>query len=293
MIFSGSLFTNSNWFAFEDGKTVNEGKTGVAASPSPNTEEADVTDGVVNDKVIGDGSADCGTSEVPTENSVDNSSLSGVSKDLKESAATEIEKPPEWVEWRGSSDSLEPTGVTNSEESSDAAADSTKVYDAATDSTEVSDAAADSTELSDAAANADTHKSIPESSEKTDATAVPVAPASTDININELSRVDDTPLALPNDESKVELDSNDNGALGNQTDESSAGNIDDSPSSADQLIDVEKSSSGGSPEPGDSDTPSSVCPSEINGTSSSSSNVDKPAETEVAASGAAELEVDK
>lgn len=41
---SGSLFTNSNWFAFEDNRMANDGLPGPAASPSPNnTNETDIT----------------------------------------------------------------------------------------------------------------------------------------------------------------------------------------------------------------------------------------------------------
>ncbi|KAL8108435.1 uncharacterized protein LOC141670663 [Apium graveolens] len=279
---SGSLFTNSNWFAFEDGKSANEGTAGgVAASPSPYTEAAaDVTDGVVNDKVIGDASADFGTSEVPTENTMEYSSLSSLSKDLTETAATEIEKPPEWVEWRENSDSLEPTDVNlSSAESSTATADST----------ESSNATANSTELPDAAGNVDSQHS--ESTKQTDATTEPVAPPSTDID--EPVSVDDTPPALPNVEFKVELESRDDDSSANKTDDSSAKKTDNSPSSTGKPTDVGKSNVGGLPEPGDSDTSTAVCQqSEGDGTSSSSSNVNKPAET-VVTSGAAELEVEK
>lgn len=244
---------------------------GVAASPSP-----DVTDRVVNDKVIGDGSA-------PTENPVENSSLAGLSKDSTELAATEIEKPPEWVEWRENSDSLEPTDVNlNSAESSTAAADST----------ESSDATSNSNELPDAATNVDSQHSVTESSEQTDATKVPVAPPSTDIN--EPSSVDDTTPALPNDEFKVELESRDDDSSANKTDDSSADKTDNSPSSTGQPTDVEKSNVGGLPETGNTDTSTAACqPLEGDGTSSSSSNIDEPAETEVVTSGAAELEVEK
>lgn len=272
--FSGSLFTNSNWFAFEDGKSANEGTTGgVAATPSPNTESADVADGVVNDKVIGDGSADFGTSQVPTENTLENSSLAGLSKDSTESAATEIEKPPEWVEWRENSDSPGPTDVNlNSAESSTAAADSTG-------------ATANSTELPEAAANVDSQHSVTESTEQTGATTVPVAPPSTD------SSVDDATPALQNDEVKVDLESHDDESSAKRTDNSSANKTDNYSLSTGQPTHMEKSNVEGLPEPEDSDTSTTVCQlSEGDGTSS---NVEKPAEAEVVTSGAAELEVEK
>ena len=49
---SGSLFTNSNWFAFEDDRVANERSTGSHASPSPNTEETCVINGGSDDNVI-------------------------------------------------------------------------------------------------------------------------------------------------------------------------------------------------------------------------------------------------
>jgi serine/threonine-protein phosphatase 6 regulatory subunit 3 len=49
---SGSLFTNSNWFAFEDDRVANERSTGSLASPSPNTEGGDVINGGSDDNVI-------------------------------------------------------------------------------------------------------------------------------------------------------------------------------------------------------------------------------------------------
>ncbi|KAK1369049.1 hypothetical protein POM88_035141 [Heracleum sosnowskyi] len=130
-----------------------------------------------------------------------------LSKDLTEPATTEIEKPPEWVEWRENSDSLEPTDVNR---------DFAESSNAAADSTEFSDAAAN-TELPDAAVNVDSHNSITESAEQTNATTGPVAPPT---DINELSSVDDTPPDLPNDELKVELESHDNDSSANKIDNS-------------------------------------------------------------------------
>lgn len=77
----------------------NEGPAGVAASPLRSTEETDVTDREVDEKVIGENLEASGTSEVPIQNrSSENSSLGNPSKDLRESGTTEIEKPSEWVE---------------------------------------------------------------------------------------------------------------------------------------------------------------------------------------------------
>nr|POF01518.1 hypothetical protein CFP56_45315 [Quercus suber] len=51
-VFSGSLYTNSNWFAFEDGRVANERSTGSLVSPSPNTEVTGVINGGSDENVI-------------------------------------------------------------------------------------------------------------------------------------------------------------------------------------------------------------------------------------------------
>ena len=51
-VFSGSLYTNSNWFAFEDDRVANERSTSSLASPSPKTEVTGVINGGSDDNVI-------------------------------------------------------------------------------------------------------------------------------------------------------------------------------------------------------------------------------------------------
>ena len=51
-VFNGSLYTNSNWFAFEDDRVTNERSIGSLVSPSPNTEVTVVINGVSDDNVI-------------------------------------------------------------------------------------------------------------------------------------------------------------------------------------------------------------------------------------------------
>lgn len=123
-VYSGSLFTNSNWFAFEEGRTVEEHATAPIASSSPNTEEhagAGVTDNVIADE--DDDVAGTAVSE-PSTNVVD-----GVPTKLLEgpieSETCASEKPPEWVEWRESSDSFEnppPSDPANTSDDAAAAA---------------------------------------------------------------------------------------------------------------------------------------------------------------------------
>lgn len=120
-VYSGSLFTNSNWFAFEEGRTVDEHATAPIASSSPNTEEhagAGGTDNVIADE--DDDVAGTAVSE-PSTNVVD-----GVPTKLLEgpieSETCASEKPPEWVEWRESSDSFENPPPSDPANTSDDAA---------------------------------------------------------------------------------------------------------------------------------------------------------------------------
>ncbi|KAK6154834.1 hypothetical protein DH2020_009082 [Rehmannia glutinosa] len=101
---SGSLFTNSNWFAYEDERTVNENSTGSVASSSPNTEEdhMDVGGGADDDAIAeqDDDLVDPAISEPPALKPLEDGS----------------EKQPEWIEWRESSDSVEsPPSMPNGE----------------------------------------------------------------------------------------------------------------------------------------------------------------------------------
>ncbi|XP_075664596.1 uncharacterized protein LOC142634193 isoform X2 [Castanea sativa] len=108
---SGSLFTNSNWFAFEDDRVANERSTGSHASPSPNTEETCVINGGSDDNVIvgedddlvdtATSSPEAGTKSEDTTH-LDNS---------RETGHAETDKPPEWVEWRETTDSSDPSDV--------------------------------------------------------------------------------------------------------------------------------------------------------------------------------------
>lgn len=112
-VYSGSLFTNSNWFAFEDDRAANERSTASAASPSPNTEETSVVKWASNDEVIPKEDADVAdtaTSEMPEPKpSLDNSLFEDISEELNETGVGVADKPSEWVEWRESSDSIEPS----------------------------------------------------------------------------------------------------------------------------------------------------------------------------------------
>ncbi|XP_021298094.1 serine/threonine-protein phosphatase 6 regulatory subunit 2 [Herrania umbratica] len=113
---SGSLFTNSNWFAFEDDRVSNERSTGALASPSPNNEGAGVVNGDGEDEVVvgeDDDLDDTATSsQVPDAKLEDNSA--DVSEDSREAGPSANDKPPAWVEWRETPDSNEASGADES-----------------------------------------------------------------------------------------------------------------------------------------------------------------------------------
>lgn len=109
-VFSGSLFTNSNWFAFEDDRTINELSADSIASPSPNIDDSEAVNTVGDAKVIVDKDedlADTATSQPPEPNDSSEATSVNFSGELSETGAKESENPPEWVEWRETSDSVD------------------------------------------------------------------------------------------------------------------------------------------------------------------------------------------
>lgn len=104
---SDSLFTKSNWFAFDDEKVANERSMSSIASPSPNA------DGVGDDVVIGE--ADEFKDTAASSPSVDMETDDSTSKNPSENPSdSEPEKSPAWVEWRENSESTAPSA--NSDE---------------------------------------------------------------------------------------------------------------------------------------------------------------------------------
>ncbi|RID51203.1 hypothetical protein BRARA_H01884 [Brassica rapa] len=98
-----SLFTNSNWFAFDDEKVANEQSM---ASPSPSADEdGDVVIGEADDD-FKDSVASSSPDDMETEDST--------SKNPSENPSEpEAEKSPAWVEWRETSESTEPSSNTD------------------------------------------------------------------------------------------------------------------------------------------------------------------------------------
>ncbi|KAF8105821.1 hypothetical protein N665_0155s0036 [Sinapis alba] len=97
---SGSLFTNSNWFAFDDEKAANECSVNSIASPSPDGDEDDVVIGEADE--FRDTAASSAAVDMETEDST--------SKNPSENPSElEAEKSPAWVEWRETSESTAPS----------------------------------------------------------------------------------------------------------------------------------------------------------------------------------------
>ncbi|KAF4379343.1 hypothetical protein F8388_013561 [Cannabis sativa] len=127
---SGSLFTNSNWFAFEeDNSDPNERSTGPLASPSPNAEGTSGLSGGEDIVNVGkditvevetvsehvnanedDELIDTATPSVEPEAKSEDNVLQE-SNTLREAESKETDKPPEWVEWRETSDSGDPSSI--------------------------------------------------------------------------------------------------------------------------------------------------------------------------------------
>lgn len=107
---SGSLFTNSNWFAFEDDRTINELSADSIASPSPNIDDSEAVNTVGDAEVIIDKDedlADTATSQPLEPNASSEPTSVNFSGELSETGAKESENTPEWVEWRETSDSVD------------------------------------------------------------------------------------------------------------------------------------------------------------------------------------------
>lgn len=115
---SGSLFTNSNWFAFEEDRTADD-----HASAAPKAEGHDgveITENVIveEDEDLTDTAASKPPEQKPTsDDDVPNKFPEGST----ESETSGSQKPAEWVEWRESSDSTEMPPLSNAENVSSSA----------------------------------------------------------------------------------------------------------------------------------------------------------------------------
>ncbi|KAK6932082.1 SIT4 phosphatase-associated protein family [Dillenia turbinata] len=108
---SGSLFTNSNWFAFEDDRIANERSSSSLASPSPNIGEIGVINSGGDDEVIVGGDddlEDTATSADPVKHP-EEANVDTHSESRKRTALGDSDKPAEWVEWRETDDAGDPS----------------------------------------------------------------------------------------------------------------------------------------------------------------------------------------
>ncbi|KAK8584624.1 hypothetical protein V6N13_138581 [Hibiscus sabdariffa] len=117
---SSSLFTNSNWFAFEDDRVSNECSAGAMASALPNAEKVAVVNSEGEDDDDVGGGEDDDLDDTATSSQVSEGKIvdqpSDLSKDSKEAGPSGNDKPPAWVEWRETPGSDEaPAFVPNGE----------------------------------------------------------------------------------------------------------------------------------------------------------------------------------
>lgn len=122
---SGSLFTNSNWFAFEDENSMNQRSTTSVAFPSPEVEGTEVADQGANRKTTlhgNDDLVDSTSSENPEAKPLSGDSRSDDSStDCKENESKEGDKSAEGVEWTERSEMVESScPAPNAGNSSDA-----------------------------------------------------------------------------------------------------------------------------------------------------------------------------
>lgn len=120
---SSSLFTNSNWFAFDNDRGVNRCLTDPVTSPSPNSDEmlpdVDEVDNVVLDDDSNDTTRAIHIAEqgdTLLENKamfVGNGPVNGRKEDSDDSSKDVNEKPLGWVEWRETPGPEVPGKITN------------------------------------------------------------------------------------------------------------------------------------------------------------------------------------
>lgn len=130
---SGSLFTNSNWFAFEDDRVANERLASSLASPSPSTEGTGIIGSSSSNDIVADDEDDlAGTTmstQVPGPESdsgqlvqeiSDNNSTDELKEDTRDLSTDKGDKPSDPVDFREREDSggpfvTEPPSAPNSE----------------------------------------------------------------------------------------------------------------------------------------------------------------------------------
>lgn len=202
---SGSLFTNSNWFAFEEDNRVSDDRsTGPLASPSPNAEGTDVVNSGGDDVNVGedDELVDTATSS-PEPEAKSEDSMPHESGNLRETESKETDKPPEWVEWRETSDSGDPSDILPNGELQLQSSDAAKPSPSSPDTSGNNDETA--TGPSAAASEDETPSPTPSEPSKSD-DGNPVSDSTTADNAETTVEKEGSPKATESDkkENKVE-----------------------------------------------------------------------------------------
>lgn len=123
-VYSGSLFSNSNWFAFEDDRTANEPPTDLVASASPTIDSSEIVNGGAADDTSINEDKDLAyivSSEPPEPKPSLDDPVPGSFSNLKEIGNGGHEKSPILDEGMEISESVELSPTLNSAETSDAA----------------------------------------------------------------------------------------------------------------------------------------------------------------------------
>lgn len=103
---SGSLFTNSNWFAFEDDKALNDRSASSLPSPSSNSEYADEDELIIKDSTSFQLSNSSNKSPESRSIILENGLVNEPKGDARNSIPIcASEKSSDWVEWRETLDS--------------------------------------------------------------------------------------------------------------------------------------------------------------------------------------------
>ena len=110
-MFSSSLYTNSNWFAFDDDRISNERSTSSLASPLSNTEVNGVINGGSDDNAIVGEDDDLVDTATPSPEAGTKSEDTTHLDNSREAGHAETDKQPEWFEWRETTDSGDPSDV--------------------------------------------------------------------------------------------------------------------------------------------------------------------------------------
>ncbi|KAK1309605.1 hypothetical protein QJS10_CPA09g00710 [Acorus calamus] len=105
---SSSLFSNSNWFAFEDDRVIDDQSSSSLASPSPNSNDTNEVTVSKNDELVEAAASDATKTapnfEEPETEVTPEGPVDDTKEDPTSSSPEGADNPPEWVEWRETSE---------------------------------------------------------------------------------------------------------------------------------------------------------------------------------------------